>query len=191
MRVQALCVYCGSAAHPAHRQAVADIGRMIATRKIRLVTGGGDIGLMGVIANAALAAGGHVTGIIPRFLLAREVHHRALSETELVDSMHARKQRMFDLVDAFVVLPGGLGTLDETIEVMTWRQLGLHDKPILLLDLDGYWRPFLDLVAHVIAAGYARPAASRLVTAVPTPDALFATLDALPEPTTRASGERL
>lgn len=191
MRIQSLCVYCGSAAHASHRAAAADLGRLMAGRGIRLVTGGGDIGLMGVVANAALAAGGHVTGIIPRFLVAREVHHKALSETLLVDSMHERKQRMFDLADGFVVLPGGLGTLDETIEVMTWRQLGLHDKPILLLDLDGYWKPFLDLVAHVITAGYARRAAAGLVAAVPTPDALFAALDALPEPATRGSGDRL
>jgi len=191
MRIRSLCVYCGSAAHPDHREATADLGRQIAARGIRLVTGGGDIGLMGVIANATLQAGGHVTGVIPRFLTAREVHHKALTETEFVGSMHVRKQRMFDLVDAFVVLPGGFGTLDETIEVMTWRQLELHDKPILLLDLGGYWRPFLDLVAHVIAAGYARPAAAGLIAAVPTPDAVFATLDALPEPATRGSGERL
>ena len=124
---------------------------------IRLVYGGGRIGLMGVMADAALAAGGTVTGVIPEFLTRREVAHAGITELIVTDSMHSRKQRMFEAADAFISLPGGLGTLDETIEIITWRQLGLHAKPILICDVAGSAAPFLATIEAAIAADFADP----------------------------------
>lgn len=156
-RIKRICVYCGASGQvgEVYRAAATQLGRVLAEAGIELVYGGGRVGLMGLVADAALAQGGRVTGIIPAHLHDRELGHHGISELIVVDTMHERKRRMFELADAIAILPGGLGTLDETIEVITWRQLGLHDKPILLIDIEGYWAPLLALVDHVIAKGFA------------------------------------
>lgn len=153
----ALCVYCGArfGTNPANRQLAERFGALMARQGITLVYGGGGVGLMGVVANAALGAGGKVVGIIPQFLLKREAGHPALSETVVVETMHERKLQMFERAEAFVILPGGLGTLEEFFEVLSWRTLGLHTKPIIIVDLDGYWRPLGDLLRGVIDGGFA------------------------------------
>jgi uncharacterized protein (TIGR00730 family) len=133
------------------------LGENLAAQGIALVYGGGNVGLMGKVAEGVMAKGGHVTGVIPEHLLKMEVGHTGLSELVVVDTMHTRKHRMFELADAFVVLPGGLGTLDETFEILTWKQLGLHCKPVVLLDAQGFWEPLLTLVDSMIAAGFVAP----------------------------------
>ena len=139
---------------PDHREAARTLGQDLGRHGIRLVYGGGHVGLMGITADATLDAGGQVIGIIPAHLHDIEVSHEKLTELHVVDSMHVRKEMMFQMSDAFAVLPGGLGTLDETFEMITWKQLGLHDKPILLVNYKDYWRPFLNLIDHMIAAGF-------------------------------------
>ncbi len=173
--LSSLCVYCGSSTgvDPAHATAAGRLGRLMAERGVRLIFGGGRIGLMGVLADAVLAAGGTIVGVIPRHIEEREIAHQHVTNLVVVDSMHERKLKMFQLADAFAVLPGGLGTLDETLEIITWRQLGLHDKPIVLVDNDGYWAPRLRLVDHVIATGFAGPDAARLFTVVDRVDDIF------------------
>ena len=183
-----LCVYCGSSSDvdATHRDAAVRLGRLLAERGVRLVYGGGGIGLMGLMADAALAAGGSVTGVIPRHLQEREVGHGTVTELIVVDSMHARKRRMFEISDAFAVLPGGMGTLDETLEIITWRQLALHDKPIVLVDNAGYWAPLLALIDHAVAAGFAPPAVRGLFTVVAAVDDIFEAVARAPEPTVEA-----
>jgi uncharacterized protein (TIGR00730 family) len=153
------------------------LGRLTARAGRRLVYGGGGIGLMGTVARAAIAEGGEVIGIIPAFLQAREIGLAEGGVLEVVESMHERKTRMFELADAFAVLPGGLGTLDETIEIITWRQLGQHDKPVVLIDHKGYWGPLLDLIDHVVAQGFARPDSRRLFSVVSSVDEVHRELD--------------
>jgi uncharacterized protein (TIGR00730 family) len=156
--VHTVAVFCGAhAGHdPAFRAAATELGRGMARAGMRLVYGGGRVGLMGALADGALAAGGQVIGVIPEFLTRWEVAHDGVSELIVTDSMHSRKTRMFELSDAFVSLPGGLGTLDETIEIITWRQLKLHDKPILVCDVAGSAAPLLDAIEAAITAGFAR-----------------------------------
>jgi uncharacterized protein (TIGR00730 family) len=158
-RIHSIAVFCGSrpGTDPAFIRAAKELGQGLAQARIRLVYGGGRIGLMGALADAVLAGGGHVLGVIPDFLTRQEVAHQGVDHMEVTDSMHSRKQRMFELSDAFVMMPGGLGTLDETVEIITWRQLGLHDKPILLCDVAGTARPLLATIEAVIAAGFAQP----------------------------------
>lgn len=167
-RINTLCVYCGSSTghDPRHVATATALGKLLARENITLVYGGGRVGLMGVVADATLAAGGKAIGVIPTMLKTVELAHAGLTELIAVDTMHARKHRMFEISDAFAILPGGLGTLDEAFEIITWRQLGLHDKPILLLDSGGYWQPFRALLEHVIAGGFARPETARLITVV-------------------------
>jgi uncharacterized protein (TIGR00730 family) len=155
---RSVAVFCGSSGRVAeiHREAARALGEEIARRALRLVYGG-DIGLMGLVADAALAAGGEVVGVIPRFLVDLEVAHRGLTELVVVETMHDRKRAMAERAGGFVVLPGGLGTLDEAIEIVTWRQLRLHQKPVVLLDVDSYWKPLLELVDHLIHEGFAHP----------------------------------
>lgn len=148
----------------------------MAHERVRLVYGGGRVGLMGVLADAVLAGGGDVTGVIPDFLMRREVGHAGLGELVVVDSMHQRKQRMFELADGFAVLPGGLGTLDETLEILTWKQLGHHDKPVVLVDVNGYWRPLLALVEAAVSAGFAPAAAAGFYHVVARADEVLPTL---------------
>jgi len=154
--VKSVCVYCGSStgAAPAYADAAAEVGRLLAGEGIHLVYGGGAVGLMGVLADAALGAGGLVTGVIPRGLFKAEVAHPGLTELVEVTSMHERKMEMFHRADAFVALPGGLGTMEELTETATWLQLGLHSKPIATLDVDGFWDPFHALLSHFVDTGF-------------------------------------
>jgi uncharacterized protein (TIGR00730 family) len=179
-----LCVYCGSSERVAesHKEAAADLGRAAAQRGVRIVFGGGRVGLMGVLAEAALQAGGKVTGIIPEQLRAREVGHDGIGDLRVVGTMHARKQLMCEDSDAFCALPGGLGTLDETFEIVTWKQLGIHDKPVVLVNVAGYWDPLVRLVEHQAEAGYVRAAHRELFQVVETVDQIFETVAAAPEP---------
>ncbi len=144
-RPASVCVYCGSSKGDLSDYATAarELGTLLAKRNIRLVFGGGSVGLMGVLADAVLEAGGKVTGVIPNGLRTRELAHEGVTEMIAVDSMHARKQRMVDLADAFIALPGGIGTLDELFETWTWLQLGIHAKPVGLLNVAGYYDPLL------------------------------------------------
>ena len=182
--IASLCVYCGSRAGSdrAYRAAAARLGALLAARGIRLVYGGGRVGLMGVVADAALSGGGRVTGVIPRLLQDIEVGHRGLDEMLVVPNMHERKRRMSELADGFVILPGGLGTLDETFEAITWKQLGLHDKPIVIADIAGYWRPLRNLVEALIANGFADPKAATLAAFVDDVDDILPTLAAMRAP---------
>jgi uncharacterized protein (TIGR00730 family) len=175
----AVTVFCGSSpgVDPAYAAAAKELGAGIAGRGMNLVFGGGNVGLMGLTAGAALAAGAHVTGIIPDFLRQREVEFPGLSELIVTDSMHTRKRRLFALADAFVVMPGGLGTFDETVEILTWKQLGRHDKPIILCDVLGWAQPFLKMVEDTIIRGFARPSARDLFEVLPDVAAVLARLE--------------
>jgi hypothetical protein len=157
--LRSVCVYCGSGhgADPAFRDAAETLGLAIAKAGLSLVYGGGNVGLMGTVARAVLDGGGHVTGIIPEFLRQRELMIADAQELVVVPDMHTRKRLMFDRADAFVALPGGIGTLEELIEQMTWAQLGQHRKPILLADVGGFWQPLLGLLDHMRTAGFIRP----------------------------------
>jgi uncharacterized protein (TIGR00730 family) len=152
-----LCVFCGArfGADPAARTVAVALGEMLAREGITLVYGGGGVGLMGLVANATLSAGGKAIGIIPTFLLQREAGHPALTETVVVETMHERKLQMFERSDAFVVLPGGIGTLEEFFEVLSWRTLGLHTKPIVIVDQGDYWQPLAALLRGVVEGGFA------------------------------------
>jgi len=157
--LRSVCVYCASSSRgpESHKAAARQLGRLLAENNIRLVFGGGHVGLMGIAADAALAAGGEVTGVIPRFLRDLELAHDGCDEMIVTESMHIRKQKMAELSDGFVIMPGGLGTLDEAFEIITWRQLGLHDKPIVVVDLDNYWQPLQALIDQIVANSYMRP----------------------------------
>ena len=183
-KIRSLCVYCGASARVAqvHRDAAAELGRLLAKAGIRLVFGGGRVGLMGVIADATLQAGGEVVGIIPDHLVRLEVGHASATELIVVRTMHERKQKMADLSDGFAVLPGGLGTLDETFEIVTWKQLRLHDKPIVLVDVAGYWKPLAGMVEHMIKEGFVQPAHRRLFGVVDKVEDVIPTLEAMPAP---------
>ena len=154
-----VCVYCGSSpgARPAYAAAAREVGERLVARGIGLVYGGGSVGLMGAVADAVLAAGGEVVGVLPEALDRREVGHHALSELRVVGSMHERKALMAELADAFVALPGGVGTLEELAEAATWTQLGLHGKPVGLLDVDGYWAALEAWLDHATAERFVRP----------------------------------
>lgn len=181
--IKSVCVFCGSknGGNPQWRRTAERLGRLMAQRGIRLIYGGGRIGLMGVLADAMLAAGGRVTGVIPEFLVKLEVGNGNVTELVIVDSMHERKRRMFELSDAFVVLPGGLGTLDETFEIITWKQLRQHSKPVVIINAGGYWSPFKALIDAIIAGGFAHPAVAELFTMVDDADSVFAALAAAPD----------
>jgi len=183
--VRSLCVYCGASdrVDAAYRQAAVDLGTRLAEDGIELVYGGGRIGLMGRLADAARLGGGRVIGIIPAHLHDREIGHHGISELIVVGSMHERKQLMFERADAFAVLPGGLGTIEETFEIITWKQLRLHDKPIVIIDVAGYWRRLQALIDHVVDEGFASRQAYSLFHVADTVDALFGVLAASPEPT--------
>lgn len=170
-----LCVFCGSAAgtRAEYAEATRALATELAHRGLGLVYGGASVGLMGVLADAALAAGVEVVGVIPRPLAARELAHPGLTELRLVDSMHERKATMASLVDGFVALPGGLGTLEETFEVLTWSLLGIHRKPIGLLDTAGYYSGLLDFLRHATIEGFIRPDSLALFISAPTPPALL------------------
>jgi len=158
-KMKTICVYCGSSigAREIYREHARELGHAIADAGYRLVYGGGHVGLMGVVADAVLAAGGEAIGVIPRYLVDRELAHRGLTELHVVETMHQRKQMMADLADAFVALPGGYGTLDELCEVLGWAQLRMHNKPIVLLDTEGYWQPLFTMFDRAVDAGFLKP----------------------------------
>lgn len=176
--VRSLCVYCGSSMgrDPAHRQAADAVGRLLAANGVRLVYGGGAVGLMGVVADAVMAGGGEVIGVIPKGLFSNEVGHTGVTELVEVDSMHQRKQRMAEEADAFLALPGGLGTLEELAEITTWAQLGIHAKPVGVLDLDGFWQPLLDFLDGAVDSGFLRPANRDLIVRITDVDDVLAVL---------------
>ena len=183
-KISSLCVFCGSKTgdDPAHEAAARRLGELMVERGVKLVFGGGRIGLMGVVAGAVLDGGGHAIGVIPDFLKELEIGDDGVTEQIVTGSMHERKNRMFELADGFVVLPGGLGTLDEMLEIVTWKQLQLHAKPVVVINSGGYWSPLEALVQGIIKGGFAHPAVAELFTVVDTPDDVFAALDAAPEP---------
>ena len=150
--MKSICVYCGSnpGANPAYARQAEALGRRLAEQEISLVYGGGNVGLMGVVADAVLAHRGEVVGVIPQQLVDWEVAHRGVTRLEIVDSMHERKQRMFELSDGFIALPGGFGTLDEMFEMLTWRQLGLGNKPCAFLDVGGFWQPLVAMLDTMV-----------------------------------------
>ncbi len=182
--LSSVCVYCGASSRVAdvYKEAAHALGDGLARRGIRMVYGGGRVGLMGIAADAAIAAGGEVVGIIPEHIQSAEIEHTGLTELHVVDSMHTRKRMMVERSDAFVVLPGGLGTLDEAFEILTWKQLQLHDKPIVIADVDGYWRPLLGLIDHMVAQGFARIDRSALYSVADHIDAVFEALEVAPPP---------
>ena len=175
-----ICVFCGS--RPGNKtvySATAEaLGTGLAQAGFRLVYGAGDLGLMGITSRSAKAAGGHVMGIIPRHLWERELGTYDLDALVITETMHERKKLMFGNSDAIVTLPGGPGTLDELIEVLTWRQLGLHERPVILVNPDGYWDPFLALLDHVIAEGFCDPSFRDYVTLVESAEAAVEALAA-------------
>lgn len=181
MNISSVCVYCGSSsvANPEYTALARAFGESLAVRGVTMIFGGGRVGLMGAAADACLSAGGKVIGIIPEFLERHEVGHGGVTELLIVDSMHTRKAKMADMSDAFVVLPGGFGTLDEFFEILTWKQLGLHDKPIVLVG-PGYWSPLVALLEHMIEERFAKPEMRDLWRMAGTADEVFAALAAAP-----------
>ena len=176
--LKSLCVFCGSSlgADPTHREAAGRLGGMLAKEGITLIFGGGHLGMMGMLSDAVLRGGGRAVGVIPDHLLRIEAPSRELTELIVVDGMHTRKRRMFDMADAFCVLPGGTGTLDETFEILTWKQLRLHNKPIILANLRGYWNPWVDMLDAIVAGGFARADTLRLFTVVDSVDDVLPTV---------------
>ena len=177
--LKSICVFCGSSVgtDDSYRKTAHALGQVIAESGRRLVYGGGNIGLMGVVADSVLAGGGEVIGIIPQNLMDREVGHRGISELRVVDSMHQRKQLMSELSDGFIVLPGGLGTLEEFFEVWTWGQLGLHRKPYGILNVSGYYDSLLAFLDHAVAHRFVRPAHRELLIVEEDPSELLRVLD--------------
>ena len=184
MRFSTVCVYAGSA--PGVQEAYAEAARALAAGLARrgagVVYGGGSLGLMGELADAALDAGAEVVGVIPRFLGDREVGHDGLTDLRVTENMHDRKMLMAERADAFVVLPGGIGTLEEVVEMLSWSQLGLHRKPIGLLDTGGFWGPLLDLLDHMTAEGFVGLDHRRLLLSDPDPEALLDAMEAWEAP---------
>ena len=184
MSFRRICVYAGSApgANPAYAQAAAELASAVARRGAGVVYGGGSVGLMGALADAALEAGAEVVGVIPRFLEDRERGHRGLTEMHVTETMHQRKMLMADLSDGFVVLPGGIGTLEELVEMLSWSQLGLHRKPIGLLDADGFWAPLIDLLDHMTTERFVALDHRRLLLSGEDPAALLQAMAAWEAP---------
>ncbi len=178
---RSVVVFCGSRMghKPAFAEAATELGRGLAAAGIRLIYGGGRVGLMGAVADGVLSGGGEVIGVIPEFLTKREVAHSGLSEMLVTHSMHSRKQRMFELSDAFIMMPGGLGTLDEIVEIITWRQLELHDRPILICDIAGSAKPVIDAIESIIDLGFVEPTARDLYEVFDGPAALLERLAGL------------
>jgi uncharacterized protein (TIGR00730 family) len=169
--IRSICVFCGSTSgeRPEYAAAARELGDFLARRGIGLVYGGGHVGMMGQVADAALAAGGHVVGVIPEHLMRPEVAHQRLDELIVVDSMHTRKRTMAERADAFVVLPGGFGTFEEMFEMVTWLQLRLHEKPVGLVNCLGYFDHLLAFLRHAAAEGFIRPQHRGLLVVEPTP----------------------
>ena len=181
---QSLCVFCGSKCgnNLAYEVEARRIGALMANRGVRLVYGGGRIGLMGAVADAVSAGGGDVVGIIPEFLLRLEVGNEQADELIVTDTMHTRKAKMYEMSDAAVVLPGGIGTMDETIEIMTWKQLRQHEKPIVVINVDGFWDSFVALIDSIVDGGFAHPKIRDLISVVAGADDVFEALANAPQP---------
>ena len=175
MNFRRICVFCGSnlGIDTVYRAAAVNLGRLLAKREVELVYGGGNIGLMGVLADTVLAAGGRVIGVIPESLMAREVGHAGLTEMHIVKSMHERKSLMSDLSDGFIAMPGGFGTFEEFCEVVTWSQLGIQSKPCGLLNIAGYYDSLLSLFDHAVSQGFLRAENRRLVLDDREPEGLL------------------
>jgi uncharacterized protein (TIGR00730 family) len=184
--VQSVCVFCGSSRgdDPAYRQAARSLGTKLAESEVRLIFGGGHVGLMGEISNAALAAGGDVIGVIPKFLVERELAHEGLTDLRIVGSMHERKALMSDLSEAFIALPGGTGTLEEFFEVLTWAQLGEHAKPCGLLNVAGYYDPLITVFDRMVGTGFLSEANRALLLVEDDPDRLLERFDQYEPPST-------
>jgi uncharacterized protein (TIGR00730 family) len=182
--MRSVCVFCGSnrGAGEAYADAARALAGAIARRRLKLVYGGGKVGLMGVLADAALEAGAHVVGVIPRRLVEKEVAHAQLTEQRIVQTMHERKALMADLSDAFIALPGGLGTLDETFEMLTWTQLGYHRKPSALLDVNGYFGRLADFLDHAVAERFVTATHRDMLIVERDPDAVLDRLAVAPLP---------
>ncbi|SFN76159.1 hypothetical protein SAMN05660284_02219 [Formivibrio citricus] len=181
--MKSVAVFCGArhGNRPAYAAAARELGAELAKRDLTLVYGGGHVGLMGVVADACLAAGGKVVGVIPDFMVARELAMPGLTELHVTDSMHTRKAQMADRADAFIALPGGFGTLDELFEILTWRQIGLHGKPIGLLDVDGYYSGLKSFVARAVEEGFVGETESTFLQMQETPAKLLDDLALLPQ----------
>ena len=179
-----VCVFCGSHTgnNPAYRRLADQLGRTLATRGLGLVFGGGRVGLMGALADGALAAGGEVIGVMPQALIDREIGHVGLTELRIVGSMHERKALMAELADGFIALPGGIGTLEELFEMWTWAQLGLHGKPCGLLDSDGFFRPLIAFLDQLVASGFVQPQYRAILHTADSPEQLLAAFDAYQAP---------
>jgi uncharacterized protein (TIGR00730 family) len=183
--IKRICVFCGSSlgARPEYARAAAELGRLLAGSGVGLVYGGARVGLMGALADAVLTAGGEAIGVMPRALVEKEIAHSGLTELHVVESMHERKTLMSDLADAFVLLPGGFGSWEEFCEVVTWLQLGMHQKPCGVLNVAGYYESLISLTAHAAAEGFLRPAHKDLVIVADKPQELLWQLSAAPIPT--------
>lgn len=191
--MKSLCVFCGSSAggDPSYREAALAFGTELARHDIELVWGGGHIGLMGVVADAVLAAGGKAYGVIPGFMAERELAHPDATQITVVDSMHTRKAAMADRSDAFVALPGGFGTLDELFEIITWGQLHIHHKPVGMLNVKGFFDPLMSMVRHMSDEGFIKPHHLELLHVATTPEALLALMRAHRPPEGDWLGDKL
>jgi len=180
MTIQSICLFCGSnkGTRAVYEQAAVELGRTLAQRDIALVYGGGNVGLMGAAADAALAAGGRVIGVIPGFLREKELAHQGLTELHVTQTMHERKALMEDLSGGFVALPGGFGTYDELFEMLTWGQLSVHSKPIGLLNVDGFFDPLLAMIRHSVAEGFVAEGNLQLFVVADNIDELLARMNA-------------
>lgn len=180
MTIQSVCVYCGSSnrVDDVYKNLAAEVGTALAQRGKRIVYGGGHVGLMGVVADSALKAGAEVIGIIPEHIRAHEIQHKGLTELHVVENMHMRKSLMVEKSDAFVILPGGFGTLDEAFEVLTWKQLALHNKPVIIYNAFGFWDPLLKLIDHLINTGFAPKNNYLIFKTVTSLDEMFTALSA-------------
>ncbi len=190
--IKAVAVYCGSrkGADPKYVAAAYRLGQILAQHHVRLVFGGGSVGLMGAVSDGVADHKGDAIGVITENLVRQEVANNRLPVLEVVPSMHIRKERMFELADAFVILPGGAGTLDEFFEILTWKLLRLHDRPIVIVDQDGYWQPLAALVERIIAQGFAATQLPALYTMVPSVEDVLPALAAEPPPAFPAQPKR-
>ncbi len=181
--MKSVCVYCGSSANvdQSFKDAAKRLGETLAAEKMRLVFGGGHVGLMGIVSDAVMDNGGEVVGIIPEHIAEKEVAHSGLTELHVVETMHERKQMMVDRSDAFIIMPGGLGTMDEFFEIFTWWQLGLHDKPIVIVNINEYWTPLLALLDNIIGHGFARADDRKFLTVVDDVQDVVSALQRAPE----------
>lgn len=177
--IQSVCVYCGASvrAEQIYKDAASRMGEILARAGLQVVFGGGKLGLMGIVADNALAHGARVIGIIPKLLEKFEGAHPKLSELHVVDTMHTRKKKMSDLADAFIILPGGFGTLDELFEILTWKQLQMHDKPVIVVNVNGYWDPLKKLIHNIIEQRFAPTSHALFATFVDSPDEVLDILE--------------